>query len=332
MSRRARRSRQPEGSASPQSLPTDLRLTHYIKALQAAGPVCSRQPPHPYSCFDRSELRVLAAAWNARHPEDPISFAGGLASASHKELFSALQAKLSAYCTGERCVLDATGMAPVLGTRLKPSKSTRLGTCQSELLAAMNNFMWHHPAAAAAYWFAGVFPVNFQERMDGVCVGDFLCTFSLEHLTRSGRSGVFFILNTDRFGKPGKHWVAVWCDIDPASPNFGLYYYDSNGVQDLRRHLPSSVRAFAAKAERQAAAMSLKGFAFRCNGVAHQRTDGPCGLFCVAFLMSSLLGQPIADYVAHRAVKDELVRQLGLALFAAGQGTSDSAREHKARA
>ncbi|KAG2425000.1 hypothetical protein HXX76_014158 [Chlamydomonas incerta] len=290
----------------------------------AAGPVCSRVLPHPYSCFDRTDLQVLVGAWNARHPDDRIQIPEGTAPTSHKQLFAALQDKLAAQCLDERCVLDATGTTSQLRHLLKPSKSPRQGTCKSELLGAMSTFLWLHPAAAGRYWFAGVFPINFQERVDGVCVGDFLCTFSLGALQRSGKAGTCFILNTDRYGRPGKHWVALWCDIDPASPNFGLYYYDSNGVQDRRRHLPAPVRSFAAKMEREAASLGLSGFAFRCNRVSHQRTDGPCGMFCVAFLVSALLGHPILEYVAHPGVTDGMVMALERAAFAAA-GVSDAA-------
>lgn len=140
--------------------------------------------------------------------------------------------------------------------------------------------------AVPSFWMVGVFPLDFAVRPGGEggrCVAEEMCGFRLERMRASGRTSAGIILNLDRHDQPGSHWVALYVDADPASPMYGVYYYDS-----VSRRPPREVRDFAAAVRRDAAALGLPPMPFEWNKVRRQFKDTECGVFAMLFVVCAL--------------------------------------------
>lgn len=277
---------------------------------------CAPQPGEPYTpytCYSVQQLLRIAHAWNARNPQQMVQ---PPANPSKRDIWEALKHAMSHMCASDEvCWARASG-AYYSSPAHKVRVSFTEGITNDRLAKGMQQFLDVHPHASSRYTFMGVFPRDFNGTTAfGACVGKDMCSLTVESVLGAGKQGFCCVLNTDPHTKAGKHWVSFFCCFDPASPNFGAYYYDSNRVRSFKLDVSSRVRTFVKRLSKQAAQLGRPGFKLRVRSRVHQEEDGPCGLFALAFCMVCLLDLPVKDYMHSRHVNDDLMMEVMSALY-----------------
>ena len=239
---------------------------------------CSPAYQKPGSCFKREQLVELADAWNESHPESPIT---AISKKSKDSLWKEINSRMSNICGGdgkEWCWADR--LAPLnrnVAKALRPRKPVAWEDNPYEWLtnidieAVMNQYTDSH------YQFIGVFPIDFQTAKTafGQCLYGSMCNIQIKSL-RAPYIGT--ILNLDRHDEGGSHWTSLFMAIDPKSPVYGAYYYDSVAIAP-----PKEVIAFVKSLNRQYKAIGQRQMRLLWNKKRHQYANSECGVFSMAF-------------------------------------------------
>jgi len=158
----------------------------------------------------------------------------------------------------------------------------------------LNNFniedvMEQYEESHPSFHFVGVFPMDFAATDPlGKCVSEEMCKIDVRKLMKAGIMQMGVVLNLDKHTESGSHWVALYANFDPKKPNYGIYYYDSNGMEPTKE-----VVAFKNSIKHQIDAMdpnATKKFPIEYNKRRHQYGNSECGVFCMYFLERCLLG------------------------------------------
>ena len=238
------------------------------------------------TCFGKSALQQLVAAWNKAHPDEAITGSRGM---SVKALWNALDARMrrtNVCAPGEEtCWVDALRTTtPDVTRRLRPPSPHNWKRDPNTWLTNydIEAVMKQYDRAFKSYAFLGVFPVNFNETsVFGKCLHTQLCELPLKPFLKRGITSLGIVINLDRYGEPGSHWTSLFAIIDPKKPNAGAYYFDSVG------HAPPKEMATFMKALQKQALMlappTMKAPKFRLayNPKPFQKTNTECGMFAI---------------------------------------------------
>lgn len=172
---------------------------------------------------------------------------------------------------------------------------------------------------APKFSFIGTFPADFNKRDKNVCIGKSrdprvdLCNFQVNNLLRSQCTSFALVLNTHPYHKRGEHWVAIFCELDKSSDNYGALYYDSNGIPSLDENWMSKhAIEFLVNVKNQ---IKDKSFKIRFNTKRHQYKDGQCGMFAISFVIAMVIGHNFDNYNNAKWVNDELMESLRRIFF-----------------
>ena len=268
------------------------------------------------SCFPHDALVTLATAHNARsssrieHESMPPD-----------RLWRTLHER-SDCDEDELCLVKKLGMQYNVGIRryIKPLKPQNLTWRRFEKTWLntnhIENIMKHYDALYGdEFEFLGVYPVDFQGRTDGAtCIGRTMCDFDVADLIARGKKSFAMVINTVKAHEPGEHWVAIWCGVCPTCLNYGIYYYDSNGITH-RAQIPLQVRTFMAGVKRRMIELGHGDFEVHDVHRRHQTANGQCGMFSICFIVAMLCGHKFEDYVKLRSINDRLMRRLRKVFF-----------------
>ena len=178
--------------------------------------------------------------------------------------------------------------------------------------------------------FMGVFAMNFDEKINpffGTCVANEMCRFKVDRHPRARQFGV--VLNLDRHDEDGSHWVAMYWNVDPASPMYGCYYFNSTGR-------PPTVEATAVM-ERVAAQVNgssmggrrKKPFVLDHNRIKKQYGDTECGVFSMYFIVCCLQERATFRDICKDMGSDEQMNELRDVFFYSPRAIAN--RRHKAK-
>lgn len=240
-------------------------------------------------CTPRNLLMHIAKSYNRTHPEHKIDVRMPKA-----QLYDAINRLLADECGtdyNEACWLHSTNehITPEIRRRIEsyvsPTAPMSWRSVPDTWLSNVDIDQVMNPITnhrALRFQYMGTFPIDFQERDSmGSCVGKGMCDFVARDLRpkkKKDRWGM--ILNLDTHEMSGSHWVAMYCDMDPASKKYGIYYFDSNGKPP-----PSHVQRFVRQVKHE---INDKRFRFSWSKVPIQRSNTECGMFCIVYLMCML--------------------------------------------
>lgn len=123
--------------------------------------------------------------------------------------------------------------------------------------------------------FIGPSPIDFNKRINGNCVLDDLCKFSIHNEKKEKKKFIGIIFNLDKHDGPGSHWVSIFIDI----PNYSIFFFDSaNNV------IPNEIEEFKNKIISQ-----NPSFVFYNNSIIHQSGNSECGIYSLYFIINMLL-------------------------------------------
>ena len=285
------------------------------------------------TCFTKEALIRLVQAWNDANPDDAIK---GAERASKKKLWGDLNKKMFRVCKGsgrEWCWVDKLAKAkssPEVAKSLRPARPREW---YKKPYAWLSNFdieavmRQYQDDKQNRFRFLGVYPLDFAAKdMFGSCLFREICSLDISKLAR-GRNGVKYIgmiTNLDYHDEDGSHWTSLFACIDPKSPCFGAYYYDSvapsvppKEITQFMQHLKAQGEALAKETPGAERAV----FRIDYNKKRHQYGNSECGLFSMAYQirwLDKLQKNPETtrfEEVVDVNLKDEHVHQLRKILF-----------------
>ena len=232
------------------------------------------------SCFTMEELKSIASSLSLPLEHKKIK--------TQKELVTKLKNVFSKTCTNLDLCL-ANKKPAVASQALKPPKPREWNSNPREWLSTPDIarvMEQYERAYSRDYTFLGVLPIDFSAKLqNNECVSREMCQF-MEKLKRNKLSKHKFgvVLNLDDHTGPGSHWVSLFCDLNPRSPKYGIYYYDSGGIKEEKKSkIPKTVLALMNMVRPN----DIR-FKRDWNRKMQQYQNTECGVFAMLFIILCL--------------------------------------------
>lgn len=266
----------------------------------------SRSLKHDGSCLTLKELKMIAQDYNSSFPNNRIRL-----NQTKQRLHEEIRQKLLNHCNkGEHCWVEqkflSSSTTEKLVTNFRPKKPQSWYKDRHTWLNTFDilDVMKQYEKLYKNFAFMGVYPIDFQERYpddSARCIGKVFCDFHVKHLpNKITRFGI--VLNLDRHDQRGSHWVALYCNVNPKAPNYGIYYYDSVSVPPCKQVM-SFMRKIAAQVEDV-------NFEVSHNKVQKQTKNSECGMFSMVFLTQMLKEKYNFQYICQNMRKDDDINQI----------------------
>lgn len=259
-----------------------------------------------WTCFSKKSLVSLIESYNTHmSPSSPLTKSG-----SKRELWSSISNMMVSVCNkdDETCWVDKLHNS-IADKDLKPKapsywevegfEATRASTLTYVLQRYEQNYK--------NFRYLGTFPMDFQQRKFGSCVGKFMCDFSI--IPYAQRKMCFgMILNTHTSEMPGEHWVAIFCETDPSKPSYGIHYYDSYAenppprASKFMQIVLRQMRIFNKQIQ-----FKTRQFTKSQNTHQHQYLNQNCGIFCTAMIIACASGMDFEEYCASSNINDKSI-------------------------
>jgi len=298
--------------------------------MSVCAPIANHLYSKEISCFDKAALVRLANAWNESHPDDRIR---NIAKASRKQLWSAIKNKMSPKCkTGgksngkgeniEACWVDHLASAnDPIHKKLRPVEPKEWKKNPYEWLSNFDiedAMQQYEDDKSYKFKFIGVFPVDFAIKTGifGKCLYEETCNIDFQRLVKKGIEYAGMVINMDHHDEPGSHWTALFIAMNPKSPLYGAYYYNS-----VPNPPPKEVEAYMKMLKNKAEELTPNvPFKLQYNTYQHQYKNTECGLFSMAYLVRWLVllqKNPSTDFekVVKISIRDEHVHKLRKLFF-----------------
>lgn len=231
------------------------------------------------ACSNLDDLLELVKAYNSKYTGSPIQIEGS----NEENILSELENKFKDVCkdNSDSCWIEQPFIKdnPEIYNRLaknfrpiKPQswlKNSRQWLNTYNILDVMKQYELVH----TDFVFAGVFPIDFSK--NDVCSIYDSCNFSIKKMQEDNKKRFGFVFNLDRHNEPGSHWVSLFGNIDPSSPQFGMCYFDSGGNKPLNETL-----IFMKYISKQIQGKHI----IKYNHVQKQFKNTECGVFSIWFL------------------------------------------------
>lgn len=234
------------------------------------------------TCFNMSELKLLAREFNKKSPDRKIK--GRTKAQLRDQLLQAYQkiCDKHQFCWIRQTLSDSEKIAK-LEKAFRPRKPISWDYDRNTWLNTYDILyvMEQYEELYKDFMFIGVYPIDFAVEENGVCIGDILCEFNVkENILNKKKSRFGIVFNTDPSTRGGEHWISLYCNLNPKKPNYGIYFYDSVG-----HPAPLEVKRFMAKVVKQ---VGDKNFESRENKIQKQFDNYDCGVYSIVFLTQCL--------------------------------------------
>jgi hypothetical protein len=277
------------------------------KAKLQCSPVTAGNYKKYKTCFSLAALQRLASSWNTQNKTKTIKINGR----SRTQIWNDLNNKLKDKCTGfdkESCWVSnlKADVVPIVAKSLRPSRPSSWDKNPNEWLSNIDieNVMFqYNEIKNNNYHFLGVFAIDFAEKDEfGNCLYEEICSLNIFNLLKKKINYVGLITNLDKHDEPGSHWTSTFICINPYSPSFGAYYYDSVSrapptemvkfMNDLKSKAILIVNDLNAKNSNNAnnANNAKQTYPFRLayNKKQDQYGNNECGMFSIYYQLNWL--------------------------------------------
>lgn len=256
-----------------------------------------------YTCYTRNNLQLFKNVWNANNSKDKIL------TNNSKEIWDFFKQKLNKQCYDELCWLKKTPLSKVNNSELlikeifKPFSPETWSIKPNTWLSSIDisKIMKQYEKSYKNFKFIGPSPIDFDAKeLFSTCVWEQLCNFNLENHIKNNISKIGIIFNTDTHDKPGKHWFAMFVDLDK---NF-IFYFDSNGTK-----MPKQIKILINRIVNQAHNLNIQLTVETNEGFVHQYSDGQCGMYALYFVIELLQENKTYRYFKNTRIKDSTMKK-----------------------
>jgi hypothetical protein len=267
------------------------------------------------TCYTSESLATIKDHYNQNHDSiDEITATNPL------EIWKELRKRLKSKCKKEDCWLEEI-RDPKLRQSIDyitfapdtPSDwdEDPYGWLSNEDIAfVLKQYEISHPQ----FKLLGPTPIDYDARVPeegGQCVWEDLCHLNLQELRDQGKTKLGVVFNLDKHDGDGIHWTSMFIDLEYKI----IYYYDS-----ARFPFPRQVAKLRDEIVKQGRSMTPPiRFKFVRNPKTHQRSSSECGMFCLFFIITFLIGetefkknmsiQEKLDLFCNKQIPDHLMRK-----------------------
>jgi hypothetical protein len=249
--------------------------------------------------MDPEEIENLRVVYNREHSkESPIP------SGDWKTVWSHLQKRFHQKCESGRMECIAAHMIKKPNAPPSWEKNPEEWLSSVDIEAIEKEYMRVFPK----YHFVGCVPIDFDKQSKtGSCVVSALCSLNIKDLYDKGYDKIGIVFNTDVSTGPGQHWIALFADLDPDFEHARITYFDSYShapepeIQRLMRRW---------KQQWDATGVHSKPTELTYNRTRHQYENSECGMYCVYFHLSCIVGLPM-----DKRISDDVMRSFRGMLF-----------------
>lgn len=156
--------------------------------------------------------------------------------------------------------------------------------------------------------FFGPLPIDFSSVIDIFTFDVCKKSNALNVLLRKGKRRIGMIINLDKFGESGSHWVSMFIDVN--SDVSTIEYFDSTGVvprKQIREHM-THIRSRIMNLTNSTVKLYI-------NKIEHQRSNTECGMYSLYFITERLKGRTFTDIVENDIIPDRKMMELRDKLF-----------------
>jgi hypothetical protein len=144
--------------------------------------------------------------------------------------------------------------------------------------------------------FFGPLPVDFAKIMDTILLDVCQGKNTLDKLYSKGIRRIGIILNLDKYGQPGSHWVSIFIDVSQNNINryqgYGtVEYFDSTSMGP-----PKNIREYLEHATKRLKKICKQPIKVLINNMPHQMKNSECGIYSIFYILSRLNGNPFEKY------------------------------------
>ena len=269
------------------------------KAQMQCSPVSAVNYKKNKTCFSLEALQRLAQSWNETHKNHQIKIKGR----SRNTIWDDLNSRLKDVCgtgdTKESCWVDSlkANSVVVVAKNLRPSQPVSWNKNPNEWLSNIDieNVMFQYNELDNGYNFLGVFAIDFAEKdAFGRCLYEEICSLNIFNLRKKNVKYVGLITNLDKHDEPGSHWTSTFVCIDPFSPSFGAYYYDSvsrappKEMQKFMNDLKVQANNIIADLKSKNNTQQIYDFRLAYNKKQDQYGNNECGMFSMYYQLNWL--------------------------------------------
>lgn len=207
------------------------------------------------------------------------------------------EAKIKTGCASEACLYDSPMIVKLPDDNLKPKgprdDTTWLSNSNIDLVLAQ----W---AAKLPHFKHVTYQmINFKE------YGGELARLDWDELAEK-YTKLGCVINTDRKGNAGKHWVCVFIDLDAGT----VEYFDSAGQE-----IPKPIMEWMMEASLELSRVSKRKFRdVLVTSMEHQLGSSECGVYTLFYILARLSGVPYS-FFEHTRVPDKDMEEFRAYLF-----------------
>jgi hypothetical protein len=287
-------------------------LKHKLKKKQLSFHKLNCSPENKetnYTCYSEQDLIKLKNMWNARHSDKPIT------TNNSKDIWNLLKQYYSTICNKESCWIKQmtkdTKMEQELLNAFSPKSPNKWKKNPNEWLSSIDilKVMNQYEKKYKCFNFLGPSPIDYDTHMvDGSCVWDELCNFSLQKHITIGKTKVGIIFNLDTHTMNGSHWVSVFINITKNT----IFYFDSVGTE-----CPKQIRKFINAVIKQGHMLPNRiDFKFDQNyPIEHQYGNTECGMYSLFFIVHMLKDKINSHYLKTHILKDTYIEKFRKIFF-----------------
>ena len=253
-----------------------------------------------YTCLSDDTLHKLREMWNQRHPDVPIN------TRNTEDIWNMLKRYMSNICNKESCWLkqDFTKgqMKDIIKSYFAPKSPDEWKKNPNEWLSSVDitDVMKQYEDAYPYFSFIGPSPIDYDTRiLNGNCVWNELCNFSLKKEIKEGITKIGIIFNLDPHYKSGSHWVSLFINI----PKKFIFYFDSAGEK-----IPKQIMKLSENIIKQGEELMPQPMHFTFDQnypKEHQFGDTECGMYSLYFIINMVEDKINGHILKNSCIKDK---------------------------
>ena len=242
--------------------------------------------------FNEQQIENLRQVYNSEHRKDPPISAG-----SPENIWNEIQSRLRKQCDrgNAECIIASMISRPTAPESWKTRPDEWLSSDDIDAVEKQ------YARLLKNYYYVGTVPIDFDKRSKtGECLVDSLCSINIQSLYKKGYTQIGIVFNTDKSTGPGKHWIALFCDIRPELEFPRITYWDSYANKPEKE---IQVLMQRWKEQWDSTGIHSKPMQKTYTKTKHQQQDSECGMYWLYFHFCCLLAIPM-----DKRIPDEVVR------------------------
>jgi hypothetical protein len=242
--------------------------------------------------FDEKEIDNLRQVYNKEHANERPIPKGGV-----DKVWKTIQHRLQEKCD------DGAAECIITSLIAKPKAPSSWRTNPEEWLSSLDIDELEHKFQQVfkQYYYVGTVPIDFgKHSKTGQCLVNSLCSLDIRNIYKKGYRQIGIVFNTDVSTGPGKHWIALFCDIRPELEYPRITYFDSYAYKP-EKEIQVLMKTW--KEEWDSTHIHSKPMEVSYNKTRHQYEDSECGMYSLYFHLCCLMGIPMKDKVPDKVVR-----------------------------